>query len=186
MPHEHQTQKASGAHTQKLLRMQEAVQLRAKGWTYDRIGQKFGVSKVSAYRWVKEALEEVRAQTAEDAEHLRQLELERLNKIERVSWAAWKRGIGKKTVVSDKTGGKDGVEHKEVTEEINGDPRYLQVLLGVQDRRAKLLGIDAQKDEKDESTGQAPEALAAAIVGLLDAVKKRVEAKPAEGASDGA
>jgi hypothetical protein len=74
-------------------------------------------------------------------------ELERLDEMERQAWAAWHRGIGKKqqTFTERRDGGRGGGGSKASvrTEDLNGDPRFLQVLLDCQERRAKLLGLDA-------------------------------------------
>lgn len=93
-------------------------------------------------RWQAEALRDVSKWKAE--------ELAKLDRLESQAWAAWERGIGRKQTRTTKTGrvDKEGtvIAEPEVslkTEVLNGDPRYLQVALDCQDRRAKLLGLDA-------------------------------------------
>jgi hypothetical protein len=73
-------------------------------------------------------------------------ELERIDWTEREAREAWVRSIGEKqkrraeTTTGGKTAGRKAVVE---TEELNGDPRFLQVTIDCQNRRAKLLGLDA-------------------------------------------
>ena len=65
-------------------------------------------------------------------------ELSKLDKIEAELWAAWVRS--KKRIVSKIR--QSGLK-KERRETFAGNPRYLDLVLSVQQRRAKLLGLDA-------------------------------------------
>lgn len=56
----------------------EMLELRKQGWTYQAIGDKFGMTAPSAYERVKKALH---ASVAEPAEDVRQMELERLDHL---------------------------------------------------------------------------------------------------------
>jgi transposase len=86
-------------------------------------------------RWKEEALKDISQAKAD--------ELAKLDEAEREAWAAWHRGIGRKQVRTTKTGGKEGGEISLRTEVLNGDPRYLGIILDCQARRAKMLGLDA-------------------------------------------
>jgi hypothetical protein len=70
-------------------------------------------------------------------------ELAKLDELEREAWLAWRRGIGRKQVRTTKIGGKDGTEISLKTETLNGDPRYLAIVLDCQQRRARMFGLDA-------------------------------------------
>jgi hypothetical protein len=94
-------------------------------------------------RWKSEALRDITQAKAD--------ELARLDELEREAWTAWHRGIGRKQIRTTKTGGKEGLEVSLRTESLNGDPRYLAIVLDCQQRRAKLLGLDAPL--KAEFTG---------------------------------
>lgn len=65
-------------------------------------------------------------------------ELSKLDKIETELWDAWERS--KKRIVSKIR--QSGLK-KERRETFAGNPRYLDLVLSVQQRRAKLLGLDA-------------------------------------------
>lgn len=65
-------------------------------------------------------------------------ELSKLDKIEAELWDAWERS--KKRIVSKIR--QSGL-NKERSETFAGNPRYLDLVLSVQQRRAKLLGLDA-------------------------------------------
>lgn len=65
-------------------------------------------------------------------------ELSKLDKIEAELWDAWERS--KKRIVSKIR--QSGLQ-KERSETFAGNPRYLDLVLSVQQRRAKLLGLDA-------------------------------------------
>ena len=65
-------------------------------------------------------------------------ELSKLDKIEAELWDAWERS--KKRIVSKIR--QSGLK-KERSENFAGNPRYLDLVLSVQQRRAKLLGLDA-------------------------------------------
>lgn len=65
-------------------------------------------------------------------------ELSKLDKIEAELWDAWERS--KKRIVSKIR--QSGLK-KERSETFAGNPRYLDLVLSVQQRRAKLLGLDA-------------------------------------------
>lgn len=140
-------------------------------------------------RWTAEALKDI-------GEHV-SAELSKLDEIERQAWAAWQRGIGKRqqTFTEQVRGGRSGSRASVKTEEANGDPRYLAVLLDCQQRRARLLGLDAAV--KVETTGKgggpikheevmplSPEARAAKVAEILAAARARMAARNEEGEGD--
>lgn len=78
-----------------------------------------------------------------------ELELKKLDKIENELWTAWERSKGgkRKTKIEGGTasGGtvSGGTLKERQLEDTNGDPRYLDQIMHVMDRRAKLLGYNA-------------------------------------------
>lgn len=96
-------------------RAQAAVALRLKGETYGEIGKALGISAPSAYRAVARSLKRVIAKTSEDADELRTLELQRLDKL---LLALWPRAS-------------------------KGNDAAVDRVLRVMERRAKLKGLDA-------------------------------------------
>ena len=94
--------------------------------------------------------EQWKVSAARDITEAKAAELAKLDELEREAWAAWYRSIGRVQTRTTKTGRvtKDGdlVGQPEVTlktEVIVGDPRFMAVILDCQQRRAKMLGLDA-------------------------------------------
>lgn len=126
-----------------------------------------------------------RDEASRDTSKWHELELERLDYVEREAVEAWTRGIGKKqkTVTERNQGGRGGGSKARVeTEELNGDPRYLAIILDCQQRRAKLLGLDSA--EKLEHTGKDGGPIqftdverAEKVEAILATARNRIEAK---------
>lgn len=114
----------------------QAAEMRSRGMTYQAIGDALGISKQSAH----EAVQRVLAETLrEPAEHLRTMELDKLDRAERVAHGVLE---ARHPVLYQ---GKDtGYE--------DDAPKLAAIdrLLRVAERRARLLGLDAP--EKVEST----------------------------------
>ena len=106
--------------TEKTLR---ALELRKRGLNYTQIGEKLGCHRSTACRYVMSELENLADKCREEAAHVRDLELQRLDALYLKAWEA--------------------VE--------GGDLPSIDRCLRVQERRAKLLGLDAA--EKVEHSG---------------------------------
>jgi hypothetical protein len=100
-----------------------ALDLRREGYTYRQIGDSLGVSHVTSYKDVQKAMGELAKVETERAEAIRRIELQRLDGMWRGLW--------------------DGAT--------SGDPASIRAALGVMERRAKLLGLDAPS--KTEHSG---------------------------------
>lgn len=92
-----------------------AFELRKQGHAYRSIGREIGVSVAMAFRYVNETLEELKSTALVEAEHLRNMELERLDGMLAGLWPAAS----------------------------SGDPQSVAAALRIGERRAKLLGLDA-------------------------------------------
>jgi DNA-binding CsgD family transcriptional regulator len=104
----------------------ESLQLRKKGFSYFEIGEKLDVSGRTVRRDVQKYLEIIAQTCTETAEEVREIELQRLDGL-------W-------TVAHDKA--------------IKGDLPAIDRCLRIQERRAKLLGLDAvQRVEHSGSVG---------------------------------
>jgi len=97
-------------------RQAEALALRIKGGTYRAIAAELRMTPGGVYKSVSRALRAISRQTGETAEELRRLELERLDRL-------WESAFRLATVTSDMTA--------------------VRACLGIQERRARLLGLDA-------------------------------------------
>ncbi len=74
-----------------------------------------------------------------DFDALRDLEIARLNTIEREAWAAWERS--QQPAVTTITSGR--APAKRITRHQFGNPRFLELALRASEERRKLLGLDA-------------------------------------------
>ncbi len=99
--------------TEKTLK---ALELRKRGLNYTQIGEKLGCNRSTACRYVLSELENLADKCREEAVHVRDLELQRLDELYLIAYRA----------ISD---GND----------LAGIDRCLRIM----ERRAKLLGIDA-------------------------------------------
>ena len=121
--------------TEKTLK---ALELRKRGLNYTQIGVKLGCHRSTACRFVLSVLENLADKCREEAVHVRDLELQRLDALYLKAW--------------------------EAVEE--GDLPSIDRCLRVQERRAKLLGLDAA--EKVEHSGDLTITLHAVDMGVID------------------
>lgn len=97
-------------------RRAKAVAMRLAGADYETIAQKLGYyNRGAAYNDINRALEANVAEQRRSAEILRQEELQRLDRLQAGAWMA----------------------------AASGDPKAIDVVLKIIDRRCKLLGLDA-------------------------------------------
>ncbi len=107
--------------TEKTLK---ALELRKRGMNYTQIGEKLGCARSTACRYVLSELENLADKCREEAEHVRALELQRLDDLYTKAWDLVDAG-GSETAID----------------------RCLRIM----ERRSKLLGLDAA--EKVEHSG---------------------------------
>lgn len=98
-------------------REEEALSLRLAGLTYRVIGEQMGISESGAYKAVVRALKRLNERVTENAEEVRRMELERLDKMLRGLWPA----------------------------ALRGNQGAVDRVLRVMQRRAMYLGLDAPK-----------------------------------------
>jgi hypothetical protein len=101
----------------------ECLALRKAGATYDQIGDKVGITREGARLAVSRALADLSAATTEEAKEVRHLELERLDAMLLGLWQKASRG----------------------------DPASVDRVLRIQERRARLLGLDADPGRNNTS-----------------------------------
>lgn len=94
-----------------IARENHALELRRAGASYTAIGEQLGLDRSNAYKIVKRAIGRVHQ---EPATEIRQLEADRLDRLQ---LSQWQRALG-------------------------GDGRALDRVLRIMERRAKLLGLD--------------------------------------------
>ena len=112
-------------------------------------GLEYSVTYKTVFMDIQQVLAEWKKERFKDIDNYMQLELKKLDKMEVELWQAWENSKGSKRKTKIKNGTiKNGIatggELAERTlETTDGDPRYLDLLLKVQERRAKLLGYNA-------------------------------------------
>lgn len=146
-----------------------AGQLFCKGWSYQAIadhinernaanGDNYTLTRMTIYKDIKGLLDEWRRDNADTAQTYIYIELQKLDIMERETWKAWE---ASKTGQSKEKIKRGDNNFKETTKETTaGDPRFLEIMLKIQQRRAKLLGYDApdRLEVSQIATGKAVEA----------------------------
>lgn len=141
----------------------EAVKLRKMGLGYPQIAERLGYnSRQAAFQAVTTALRDIREETADDADDLRTLELERLDHLWQIAF----------------------------TEALtNRNMRAIDTLLRISERRAKLEGLDRadtriadalqQQADAASVSAQAIYTIMAGILHRLDLTPEQQAAAPA-------
>ena len=120
----------TGAHEGHVVIATEALALRIAGATYRQIGERLKVNQSTAFRAVQAELADLDAVKAQHAERLRDLEVERCERLILGLWANATRG----------------------------DDKSVHACLRVMERKARLLGIDAPTHDKlDVSLSEMPD-----------------------------
>ncbi len=107
-------------------RERKAMELRLAGATYAQIAQALGISQAGAHKAVMRALKRLNEKLNEQAEQVRRLELERLDRMLLALWPQAQKG-----------------NHGAVDR-----------ILRIMERRARLLGLDAPKSVDVTSGGE--------------------------------
>ena len=107
------SQKAGKKRIRNREHLAQALGLRKAGASYDAIGKAMGLSKTRAYQLVTEGLEEINETVRDEATAVKRLELERCDELLLALWSQRK------------------------------NPRVVDTIVRVMDRRARLEGLDA-------------------------------------------
>jgi AcrR family transcriptional regulator len=102
-----------------------ALELRRKRWSFDQIGAELGVTAGAAFRYFREEMARLASVTHETATELRQLETATLDEAEKALLERIRN---------------PAVDRFGEVEPVSG---HVAALVRVQERRAKLLGLDA-------------------------------------------
>lgn len=103
-------------------KQEEALDWRLKGYSFAEIGQEMGIHSTRAFDLVHRALSKRREVEIEKVEHLRELELARLDKLLKVA----------------------------ESRAAQGDEKWANVYLRISERRSKLLGLEEIKLSVDQ------------------------------------
>lgn len=136
-------------------RSAKALALRKQGMTYAQIGRELGVSEVTAFNDVKKALHEI---IREPAESVRQMELERLDE------ALLRLNTELGAVVKARKDGDMGLDRS-----VTAITRITDSQLKIQERRARLLGLEQFKAEVNLDVTQAIHDAIGTVTGASEA-----------------
>ena len=125
-----------------LNRRHQVAQLYLQNWTQAQIAEQLGVRQPTISADLKQIREQWRESGVRDFNEARELELQKIDLVERESWDAWQRS--KKPTQSATVDGQGaGSRTKKTMRNQVGDPRFLdQVNKCIAQRRA-ILGLDA-------------------------------------------
>lgn len=120
------------------------ARLRLFGHSQTAIADKLGISQATVSRDLETIVQGWKAEAVSDMDEIKAKELAKLDALEVEAYAAWQasKRESQKKVVEDRPGKSGGKFAKIETQQNDGDPRFLQALLAIQDRRAKILGFD--------------------------------------------
>jgi hypothetical protein len=132
--------------------LEQIAALRLKAWTYQQIADEVRVSLVTVKREMKAIETAWRESASEDIAAVKARELTKLDDLEREARMQWERSCrkGRKTVTEEEPSATGKAKRRAMTvtrrrveeQEQTGDPRYLAIVLDIQQRRARLLGLD--------------------------------------------
>lgn len=142
---------------QRLADRERIASLRLRCKTLPQIVAETGLSMATVKREMRIVEAEWRESAKEDIAAVKARELRKLDELEAEARAEWERSKQEHRKRVVESGGRDGKKSKLETQDQCGDPRYLTVILGIHERRAKLLGADApQKIAPTNPDGTAP------------------------------
>lgn len=136
-------------------RRRKAFDLRLAGCTYEQIGEALGISKQAAYKLVDTTLVASREETAETAEKVREMEIQRCDALLVALWPNRR------------------------------DPGTTGSILKVMERRSKLLGLDALQRSEVKVEGMTEAQLDSAILAIVEAARAREAGGTGEGQGEG-
>jgi hypothetical protein len=123
------------------LRQAEALKLRVAGFTFREIGRKLGISNCMAHKDVQAALAEYREETAENVAVERGVQLQRLDAAAKVAINVLNGRLPNADELGEDAGPDELAEALAEAEEIK--LKAIDRIVKLEERRAKLLGLDA-------------------------------------------
>lgn len=121
------------------------------------IAERMGMTQQMVSYDLQAVQKQWRETTALAIDEAKQLEIAKIDRLEREYWTAWEASTGKRTITSKKLasvpGGKIGPDGEPIRrseastreEDLLGDPRFLAGVQWCIQRRCEILGIDAPK-----------------------------------------
>ena len=118
-----------------------------KGYTQQYIGEKLGISITTVCRDIKVLIRWWKRSSVKNIDSLKQIELNKINKLEIEYWEAWERSKNdaeQKIKRQRQTANNEPINEAQIkSDSQNGDPRYLAGVQWCIEKRCKIIGIDA-------------------------------------------
>lgn len=123
-------------------RRQQVAELYVQGWTQQSIAMHLSICQATVCCDLKALRKEWRASRLRDFDTLREVELKKLEHLEREAWAAWERS--QKPLQSAVLNGEGGAARaRKTVKNQYGDARFLEQVQKCIAQRRALLGLDA-------------------------------------------
>lgn len=138
--------------------LQEISKLYLQGWIQVKIAdylaknRPYTITQQIISRDIKTIQERWKASAVRDFDEAKAQELAKIDNLELVYWSQFE--ASKEPIIKRKTAKKVDGQTTEATQEVSlgtGDPRFLQGVQWCIERRCKLLGLDTQLGDSDET-----------------------------------
>lgn len=132
-------------------RRKHVAEMYLKGQGQLEIAEKLNVDQSTISRDLKAIHEEWRLSAIRDFDLAKQIELERINRLEQEYWEAWEKSKSEKQISNKKSSKRstssqpDYVEIQVRTEQREGEARYLQGIQWCISERCRILGLHENK-----------------------------------------
>ncbi|WP_197530578.1 helix-turn-helix domain-containing protein [Bythopirellula polymerisocia] len=153
-------------------RREHVADLYLQGWTQCAIADEVGVGQPTISSDLQRIQKQWRESAVRDFDLAREVEIQKIDRIEREAWGAWERSKkpSQTAITTDETHQRKTRRH---VKNQYGDPRFLeQVNKCIASRRA-LLGLDAPSRMEIETDGANPEQRRDRVVTILAALRER-------------
>lgn len=164
--------------TEIQLRRKQVAELYIQGWTQCAIAEKLSVTQACVCIDLQKLQKEWRESRLRDFDAARELEIQKLDRLEREAWAAWERSQkpSQSAEFGDDT---SNTPKKKKVKNQNGDPRFLVVVHQCIASRRALLGLDALPALPKEDTNDNSAERTDRVVALVTAIRERERAADA-------
>lgn len=163
--------------TEIQLRRKQVAELYIQGWTQCAIAEKLSVTQACVCIDLQKLQKEWRESRLRDFDAARELEIQKLDRLEREAWAAWERSQKPSQSAEFKDDASNTPSKKKVKNQ-NGDPRFLVVVHQCIASRRALLGLDAlpalPKDDTNDPANAAERT--DRIISLVTSIRDRERA----------
>jgi hypothetical protein len=131
-----------------LERRHKVADLYIQGWTQMRIAAEFGCSQATVSQDLIFIRQDWRASAIRNFDEARDLELQKIDRIEREAWAAWERSQKPSQSATTSDEPNDRRTRRHVKNQY-GDPRFLEIVNRCIAARCALLGLAKSPVETD-------------------------------------